>query len=86
LAAQFTFEAEIVKDVRLVLGGVAAVPWRVLDAESFLRGKPLEDKNIRDTAELAVAGAKPLAQNGYKIALVRGIVMEALGTIRNMHV
>jgi hypothetical protein len=29
-----------------------------------------------------VAGAKPLAQNGYKIALVKGIVTQALDTIK----
>jgi xanthine dehydrogenase YagS FAD-binding subunit len=82
IAAQVTFDGDIVKDVRLVLGGVAAIPWRVPDAESFLRGKSLNDKNIRDTSELAVAGAKPLAQNGYKIALVKGIVANALDTIK----
>ena len=86
VAAQVTFDGDAVKDVRLVLGGVAAVPWRLPDAESFLKGKSLNDKSIRDTAELAVAGARPLAQNVYKIALVKGIVTEALYTIKKTEV
>lgn len=63
---------------RLVLGGVSAVPRRALAAEAYLEGKRLTPEVIAKTAELATQGAKPLADNAYKIQLTQGLVRQAL--------
>ncbi len=67
-----------VRDVRLVLGGVAPAPWRVPAAEDALRGQPLGPRTIGAAAAAAVAEASPLAHNGYKVDLVTGVLREEL--------
>lgn len=63
---------------RVVLGGVAPVPWRSLAAERALVGRPLDGTTALDAAAAAVEGAEPLEQNAYKIPLLRGVVAEAV--------
>lgn len=67
-----------VSEARIVLAGVAPVPWRSPAAEKALIGHRLDVAAARRSAEAAVAGAEPLSENGYKVALVRGLVEEAL--------
>ncbi len=62
----------------VVLSGVAPIPWRAVAAERALAGAELTDEVCARAAEAAVEGAQPLAQNGYKVELVRGIVEEEL--------
>lgn len=63
---------------RVVLGGVAPIPWRSEAAEAAILGKELDRGTAAAAAAAAVEGAEPLEQNGYKVALVRGIVEESL--------
>src|SRR4029078_13427565 len=41
VAVALEMNGKTVKDVRIVLGGVAPIPWRVPDAEKFVLGKEL---------------------------------------------
>lgn len=66
---------------RIVLGGVAAVPWRSRKAEQQIEQKKLTAKTIEAAAEAATDGAAPLQYNGYKIPLVRKLVRGALEQI-----
>ena len=68
----------VVTHARLVLGGVANTPWRVEAAEKLLEGQPLTPDLAAQAAELAVAGAEPLAHNRYKVALARELARRAL--------
>src|SRR5205085_5231024 len=52
-----------VKQARIVLGGVAPVPWRATKAEAFPIGKTLSADVLVETARLALDGAKPLGKN-----------------------
>lgn len=63
---------------RVVLGGVAPIPWEVREIERFLSGKQLDESTIAKAAELAVADARPLSQNAYKVQLIRTLVKRAL--------
>ncbi len=67
-----------VESARVVLGGVAPVPWRSPAAEAALVGKELDASAARSAAEAAAQGAEPLEQNAYKVLLVKGIVEESL--------
>jgi xanthine dehydrogenase YagS FAD-binding subunit len=69
---------EIVRRARIVLSGVAPIPWRVPAAEAALLGKRLDAATVHAAAEAAVVGAQPLEKNAYKIGLVRGILESAL--------
>lgn len=70
-----------VERARLVLSGVAPIPWRVAEAEKVLTGKALDAATVKAAVEAAVAGAKPLAENAYKIDLVRAVMEEVLTAI-----
>ncbi len=64
----------IVRRARIVLSGVAPVPWRAEKAEAALVGRRLDATTAGAAAEKAVAGAEPLAQNAYKVDLVRSLL------------
>jgi xanthine dehydrogenase YagS FAD-binding subunit len=78
VAAQLNFEGERIAAARLVLGGVAAIPWRAKDAENILRGQKFSEDLAERAAEAAVAGAQPLRDNVYKISLAKSLVKQAL--------
>jgi xanthine dehydrogenase YagS FAD-binding subunit len=59
----------VVQDVRLALGGVAPKPWRALQAEAALRGKPAIVDSFQTAAEAELAEAKPLRDNAFKVDL-----------------
>ena len=70
-----------VLQARIVLGGVAPIPWRVPNAEAVLVGKALSDQTIAAAAEEALSGAQPLAKNAYKIPLTKALVRRALAKL-----
>ena len=67
-----------VSSARVVLSGVAPIPWRVPEVEKVLAGRALDAKTAAEAAEAAVKGAEPMSGNDYKIPLVKGAVEEAL--------
>ena len=67
-----------IKAAKIVLGGVAPIPWRCTKAENYLVGKPHEPATWRRAEELAVEGAEPLEHNGYKVRLANGLCQKAL--------
>jgi xanthine dehydrogenase YagS FAD-binding subunit len=70
-----------VADARVVLAGVAPIPWRVRAAEEVLRGSSPSEEVLARAAEAALAGAQPLGQNGYKVPLARVLVRRALAAV-----
>jgi xanthine dehydrogenase YagS FAD-binding subunit len=78
VAARVVLEGDRVSQARLVLGGVAPVPWRVEAAEGALVGSMLDAAAIDRAAEAALAGAIPLEKNAYKIPLAKALVRRAL--------
>jgi xanthine dehydrogenase YagS FAD-binding subunit len=65
-------------DARVVLGAAAPVPWRSREAEAVIKGKAIDEKLALEAAKAAVAGAKPLQHNGYKVPLLEAAVKRAL--------
>jgi xanthine dehydrogenase YagS FAD-binding subunit len=78
VAVTFTRAGSAVRDCRIVLGGVAPIPWRCLAAEHAIEGTDLSAEIIEAAARAAVEHAKPLRYNEYKVGLVRKLVREAL--------
>ena len=68
----------VVRQVRLVLGGVAPIPWRAPKAEAYLVGKRLGASELGEAARLALDGAAPLSKNAYKVPLTQALVRRAL--------
>jgi xanthine dehydrogenase YagS FAD-binding subunit len=67
-----------ISEARLVLGGVAPIPWRVPKAEAALIGKTMNSEVLTTAARIALEGAKPLEKNAYKIPLTQTLVRRAL--------
>jgi xanthine dehydrogenase YagS FAD-binding subunit len=74
-------EGARIADARLVLGGVAPIPWRAGTAERALVGGEPSEQLFAHVAEAALADARPLAHNGYKLPLAKALVRRALETL-----
>lgn len=77
IAAALRLVGDRLEAVRLVLGAVAARPWRLPRAEAAATGRGRAEAAAL-AADLAARGAVPLARNGYKLALIRNLVKRAL--------
>jgi len=62
----------------VVMGAVAHRPWRAKGAEAALVGQSINEASARAAAAAAVAGATPLADNGYKVPIARAVVRRAI--------
>jgi xanthine dehydrogenase YagS FAD-binding subunit len=82
VAAAVTIGAnKTVSEARIVLGGVAPIPWRVPKAEAALVGKTMNQDLLAEVAKTALQGAEPLAKNAYKIPLTQTLVRRALAKV-----
>jgi xanthine dehydrogenase YagS FAD-binding subunit len=70
-----------VAQARIVLGGVAPIPWRAPLAEQFLVGKSLTGDVLAEAGKLALHGAEPLEKNAYKVPLTQTLVRRALAKV-----
>ena len=67
-----------VRGARIVLGSVAPIPWRSEAAERALAGKAVTPQTAMAAADAAIAGAKPMSQNKYKVQIARTAVKRAI--------
>ena len=77
-AAMLRLEGGTIAKARIALGGVAAKPWRVAEAEATLTGRSPEAAAFGDAAEALMAGATPSGDNAAKIDLARRVAIRAL--------
>ncbi len=69
-----------IERVRIALGGVGTKPWRSAEAERALEGRDATTENFRRAADAAMADAKPLRYNGFKIELAKRALVRTLET------
>jgi xanthine dehydrogenase YagS FAD-binding subunit len=63
---------------RIALGGVAHKPWRDLEAEAMLEGRPASRESFEAAADHVLRGARGYAHNAFKIGLARRAIVRAL--------
>jgi xanthine dehydrogenase YagS FAD-binding subunit len=68
----------VVKSARIVMGAVAPIPWRAQAAERVLAGKAITEAIATEAANAAVAGARAMTGNQYKIQIARTAVKRAI--------
>jgi xanthine dehydrogenase YagS FAD-binding subunit len=78
VAAVLELDGGRVRDCRIALGGVAHAPWRAERAEAALRGEPAGRDAFARAAEAELSAARPLRDNGYKVALARNVLVRTL--------
>ncbi|MFP5230700.1 MAG: FAD binding domain-containing protein [Acidobacteriota bacterium] len=69
-----------IQRARVAFGGVGTKPWRSREAERALEGHPANAATFRRAAEAAMAGAKPLKYNAFKIELAKRALVRTLET------
>lgn len=82
VAVAVQVENDIMKDVRVALGAVAAVPMRAKKTEEFLKGKKISDELLEEAGKIASTECKPItdfrASEDYRRDLVRIYTKRAL--------
>jgi xanthine dehydrogenase YagS FAD-binding subunit len=78
VAATLKMDGATCTAARIVLGGVAPVPWRSAEAEKAVTGKAIDLPTAAQAAEAALAGASPMPHNGYKVPLAKALVQRAI--------
>jgi len=77
-AVVLQMDGPICRDARVVLGGVAPIPWRLPEVERALAGQPITEETAAKAGEMAIAGARPLAKNAYKLPLTKNLVRRTI--------
>jgi xanthine dehydrogenase YagS FAD-binding subunit len=73
VAATFTVEGDTWKDGRIVLGGVAPVPYRAQVVENQLVGKSIT-ATIKQAAAAIRTVARPMSMNAYKVDVTQALI------------
>jgi xanthine dehydrogenase YagS FAD-binding subunit len=81
IAAALDLDGDTARDVRIALGGVAPKPWRASTAESMLIGGPITADTLAAAADAELDHARPLADNAFKVALARNLIVDTLGEL-----
>jgi xanthine dehydrogenase YagS FAD-binding subunit len=71
----------VIRAARVALGGIGTKPWRSAEAERVLVGRSANASTFRAAAEAALAGAKPSADNAFKVPLAKRTLERALAEV-----
>ncbi len=81
VAVAFTVENDTWQDGRIVLGGVAPVPYRAEVVENQIKGKNVRS-SVRQAAAAIRTVARPMSMNAYKVEVAQNLlektILEAL--------
>jgi xanthine dehydrogenase YagS FAD-binding subunit len=67
-----------IKAARVAFGGIGTVPWRSKEAEQALAGEKPTPAVFQRAADAALARAKPLPTNAFKVELAKRTLVRAL--------
>ncbi|WP_326616649.1 xanthine dehydrogenase family protein subunit M [Streptomyces decoyicus] len=78
VAAVVAADQGTIRAARVAFGGVAHKPWRSLEAEAVLAGRPATSATYRDAAEAALRDAVGQGDNDFKIELAKRTLCRTL--------
>ena len=78
IAVAMEVKGEVIRSVKLAMGGVAHKPWRLTEVENYLTGKNVAENIFKEAADLAMKDAKTYEHNRFKIKLGKAAIIEAL--------
>jgi xanthine dehydrogenase YagS FAD-binding subunit len=81
VALALVLDGNTVTSARVFLSGAAPVPWRSRAVETAITGTTLDAAAVAAASAAVVEGADPLAENGYKLELFKGLLTEQLTRI-----
>jgi len=62
----------------IVLGAAAPVPYRSMEGQKAIEDRTINSENAAAAAKAAMAIARPLAKNGYKVPLFEATIKQAI--------
>jgi xanthine dehydrogenase YagS FAD-binding subunit len=71
-------DQQICRSARVVLGGVAPIPWRLPKVEAMLVGQRITPELAAKAGQASTEGAHPLAKNKYKVPLTKAVVKRTI--------
>jgi xanthine dehydrogenase YagS FAD-binding subunit len=77
-AVNGTISGNAFTDIKIVMGGVAPIPWRLKNLEQALLGKTATEDMVKQAAKNALKDARPLEENAYKQELAATVVTQAV--------
>ena len=78
VAVVLTAKDRKVEAAKIVAGAVAPVPRRMTASENVLLGREIDEQLAAEAARLAVRGATPTAQNGYKVPVLEAVIRRTI--------
>lgn len=81
VAVVLEMDRETCRSARVVLGGVAPIPWRLQAVEEMLAGQRITDELCARAGDVAVTGARALSKNAYKIPITKAIVRRTIAEL-----
>jgi xanthine dehydrogenase YagS FAD-binding subunit len=78
VAVIVAMEGGTIRGARVAFGGVAHKPWRSVDAEAALTGRPATMATFKAATEAAMAGAVGRGRNDFKIELAKRTLYRTL--------
>jgi xanthine dehydrogenase YagS FAD-binding subunit len=77
-AALKTDAGGVVQDARVVVGGIACTPRRVVVAEETVKGKKIDPQLAQVAGQASSRGARPLNYNHFKATLMANLVTRSM--------
>jgi xanthine dehydrogenase YagS FAD-binding subunit len=74
VAVVLDMEKDICQRARIVLGGVAPIPWRLQKVEALLTGQRITPELAAKAGDASIAGAQKLSHNAYKLPMTKALV------------
>jgi xanthine dehydrogenase YagS FAD-binding subunit len=71
-------DSGLISVARVAVGGVAAIPLRLTAVEQLLVDRYPDDTTLHAAARVAGHGATPLPGTGYKLEMLRGVVLSVV--------
>lgn len=68
----------MIREARIVFGGLAPVPYCADEVEEYLKGKMITEELATEAAELAVKNASVMRQNEYKLFEIKSLLKQAI--------
>ena len=78
VATVIKLDNNIVKNARIVLGGVSSRPYRAILAEQTLIGESITQEAAAKAAEASVIETKPKDKNSFKIPVLKALIRRAI--------
>lgn len=75
VATGLELENGMIKEARIALGGVSHKPWRVQEAEEFLKDKVANAESFAAAADIILQGAVGFEHNSFKINLAKKAIV-----------